>query len=104
MNKTFAATFAGAAFFVAAAGSGVAQTVDYGATEAMFGEPVTTSATGKPQRASDAPVTMDIITAEDIRRSAAREPPGPSLWSCAAPSVAAKRGRPAGRCDKGRRR
>lgn len=48
-----------------------AQTIDYGSLEALFGEPVTTSATGQPQRVPDAPVTMKIITAEDIRRSGA---------------------------------
>ncbi len=48
-----------------------AQTFDYGAFEQIFDEPVTTSATGKPQRKSEAPATMDIITAEDIRRSGA---------------------------------
>lgn len=44
--------------------------------EQLFGEPVTTSVTGSPQRASDAPATMLIITAEDIRRSGARDIPG----------------------------
>jgi iron complex outermembrane receptor protein len=53
------------------AGTARAQTVDYGALEQVFGEPVTTSATGKPQKASDAPVTMEIITQDDIRRSGA---------------------------------
>ncbi len=53
----------------------VAQTMDYGALEELFGEPVTTSATGKPQRVTDAPVNMVIITAEDIRRSAANDIP-----------------------------
>ncbi len=48
-----------------------AQTIDYGPLEEMFGEPVTTSATGKPQRSSEAPVAMDIVSAEDIRRSGA---------------------------------
>ena len=48
-----------------------AQTVDHTAFEQMFGEPVTTSATGKPQRASEVPTEMDIVTAEDIRRSGA---------------------------------
>jgi len=48
-----------------------AQTVDYTAAEQLFGEPVTTSVTGKPQRASDVPAEMDIVTAEDIRRSGA---------------------------------
>ncbi|MBV8165554.1 MAG: TonB-dependent receptor plug domain-containing protein, partial [Alphaproteobacteria bacterium] len=48
-----------------------AQSVDYGALEQLFGEPVTTSAIGKPQRASDVPVHMEIITQDDIRRSGA---------------------------------
>jgi iron complex outermembrane receptor protein len=48
-----------------------AQTFDYGELEKIFDEPVTTSATGKPQRKSETPATMDIITAEDIRRSGA---------------------------------
>lgn len=48
-----------------------AQTVDYDAAEQMFGEPVTTSATGKPQRVSDAPTEMDIVTTDEIRRSGA---------------------------------
>ena len=49
-----------------------AQSIDYSTMQEMFGEPVTTSATGKPQRMSDAPVTMDILTQDDIRRSGAR--------------------------------
>jgi outer membrane receptor for ferrienterochelin and colicins len=52
-----------------------AQSIDYGALEKLFGEPVTTSATGKPQRASEVPVTMDIITADEIRRSGATSIP-----------------------------
>lgn len=52
-----------------------AQSVDYGALQQMFGEPVTTSATGKPQRASDVPVTMEIISADEIRRSGAVDIP-----------------------------
>jgi outer membrane receptor protein involved in Fe transport len=48
-----------------------AQSIDYGALEQLFGEPVTTSATGSPQRASDAPANMVIITQADIRRSGA---------------------------------
>jgi iron complex outermembrane receptor protein len=51
--------------------TGRAQVMDYGGLEAMFGEPVTTSATGSPQKAADAPVNMEIITADDIRRSGA---------------------------------
>lgn len=49
----------------------MAQSIDYSTMEEIFGEPVTTSATGKPQRMSDVPVTMEILTQEDIRRSGA---------------------------------
>jgi outer membrane receptor for ferrienterochelin and colicins len=52
------------------------QSVDYGALEQLFKEPVTASVTGSPQRASDAPSNMEIITAEDIRRSGAKDIPG----------------------------
>ncbi|MDO9713074.1 TonB-dependent receptor plug domain-containing protein [Paracraurococcus lichenis] len=58
-----------------AGGPAAAQGLDYGALEALFEEPVTTSATGKPQRASEVPVAMDIITAEQIRRSGAHDIP-----------------------------
>lgn len=53
-----------------------AQEVDYGALEQLFGAPVTTSATGSPQLASQAPADMQIITADDIRRSGATDIPG----------------------------
>ncbi len=53
-----------------------AENVDYGSLEQMFGEPVTTSATGKPQRASDVPMAMTIITADQIRHAAALDIPG----------------------------
>jgi outer membrane receptor for ferrienterochelin and colicins len=52
------------------------QAMDYGALQQLFGEPVTTSVTGSPQRASQVPADMEIITAEDIRRSGARDIPG----------------------------
>ncbi len=48
-----------------------AQSIDYGTMEELFGEPVTTSATGKPQRSSEVPLTMEILTQDDIRRSGA---------------------------------
>ena len=48
-----------------------AQSVNYGALEELYGEPVTTSATGKPQKASEAPANLEIITQDDIRRSGA---------------------------------
>jgi iron complex outermembrane receptor protein len=53
-----------------------AQSIDYGALEQLFQEPVTTSATGSPQRVADVPANMEIVTAEDIRRSGAYDLPG----------------------------
>lgn len=52
-----------------------AKDIDYNAFSSLFGEPVTTGATGVPQRASDVPVNMTILSADDIRRSAARTIP-----------------------------
>ncbi len=52
-----------------------AQTMDYGSLEQLFGEPVTTSATGSPQRVTEVPANMIIVTADDIRRSGARDIP-----------------------------
>jgi outer membrane receptor for ferrienterochelin and colicins len=52
-----------------------AQQVDYNALQDVFGEPVTTSVTGSPQPASQAPADMQIITADDIRRSGATSIP-----------------------------
>lgn len=59
----------------AVAAPAAAQSIDYGSLEQMFNEPVTTSATGSPLRASQAPVDMDIITAADIKRSGATDLP-----------------------------
>jgi len=53
-----------------------AQTVDYGALEQLFGQAVTTSATGSPKNESDVPVNMQIVTADEIRRSGAQDIPG----------------------------
>ena len=52
-----------------------AQSIDYGSLEQLFKEPVTTSVDGSPQRASEVPATMEIITAEEIRRSGAKDIP-----------------------------
>jgi outer membrane receptor for ferrienterochelin and colicins len=64
---------------ILALGTGVrsvrAQSVNYGALEALYGEPVTTSVTGKPQIASNAPADLTIITQNDIRRSGANNIP-----------------------------
>ena len=57
--------------WILAASPVIAQSVDYSGFEQLFGEPVTTSATGKPQRISEVPANMEIITADDIRRSGA---------------------------------
>ena len=80
----------GAAMLLVVVPRAQAQTIDYGALESLFGEPITTSATGKPQRAPDVPVKMEIITADDIRRSGARDIPqvlqnvaGMSVWQWA---------------------
>jgi outer membrane receptor for ferrienterochelin and colicins len=48
-----------------------AQAVNYDSLQKLFNEPVTTSATGKPQRASDISLSMTILTADDIRRTGA---------------------------------
>lgn len=53
-----------------------AQKVDHAELEATLGEPVTTSVTGKPQRASEASAALTIITREQIARSPARDVPG----------------------------
>jgi iron complex outermembrane receptor protein len=55
--------------------SAFAQSVDYGSLEAVFGEPVTTSATGLAQRVSEVPADMTIITADEIRQSGSRNIP-----------------------------
>ncbi|MDH3658780.1 MAG: TonB-dependent receptor plug domain-containing protein, partial [Alphaproteobacteria bacterium] len=58
-----------------AVGQASAQTIDHGGLSALFGESVTTSATGVPQRESDVPVSMDIVTAEEIKQSGLRDIP-----------------------------
>ena len=52
-----------------------AENMDYGTLQEMFGEPVTTSATGVPQRASEVAANMTIITADEIRQSGSRQIP-----------------------------
>lgn len=64
------------AAFAAVPGYAAADNLDRTAYEALFGEPVTTSATGAPQRATEVPVNMVIITQEEIRRSGAVDLPG----------------------------
>ncbi len=69
--KRFLFTAASCAMLAATSVPAYAQSIDYQTMEELFGEPVTTSATGKPQRMSEAPATMEILTQEDIRRSGA---------------------------------
>ncbi|WP_374467788.1 TonB-dependent receptor plug domain-containing protein [Phenylobacterium sp.] len=69
----FAAGAAGLA--LTAALPAAAQSIDYGSLQELFNEPVTTSATGSPQRASEAPADMQIISQDDIRRSGATDLP-----------------------------
>ncbi len=64
--------FAGLVFNGSAAN---AQSIDYGSLESLFGEPVTTSATGSPQRSTEVPVDMTIISADDIKHSGAHDLP-----------------------------
>lgn len=68
------ALLAGAAAF-SAAGPLPAQAVDYAGLQELLGEPVTTSVIGKPQRASDVPASVTIITHDEIERSPARNVP-----------------------------
>jgi outer membrane receptor for ferrienterochelin and colicins len=75
MKTQFPLTSIGLALALTAAGSVHAQTIDYGELESLFKEPVTTSATGKPQRQTEVPATMEIISADDIRRSGANDIP-----------------------------
>ena len=48
-----------------------AQSPDNGILAEIFNEPVTSSATGRPQLVSEAPANMEIITQDEIRRSGA---------------------------------
>lgn len=74
MKKTLLAGVS-AGLLVAAASAAHAQSIDYGSLEQLFNEPVTTSATGAPQRSTEAPVDMTIISAADITRSGAVDLP-----------------------------
>lgn len=60
---------------LAVASGARAQSVNYGQLEQFFGEPVTTSAIGSPQKATDAPANMEIINSDEIRRTGATNLP-----------------------------
>jgi iron complex outermembrane receptor protein len=53
-----------------------AQAVDYATLQDTIGEPVTTSVTGRPQRASETPASIEIITRDQIAHSPALDVPG----------------------------
>jgi outer membrane receptor for ferrienterochelin and colicins len=69
MNKKHLLAGVAAGLSLASALPAAAQSIDYGSLQAMFNEPVTTSATGSPQRSTEVPVDMTIISAADIKRS-----------------------------------
>lgn len=52
-----------------------ANTIHYEDLEKIFGEKITISATGKPQKLSDVSLEMEILSEEEIRRSGARDIP-----------------------------
>lgn len=74
--KVLSAVCAVAAAIATTPQHAAAQAPDRTALEQLFGEAVTTSATGAPQRVTEAPVNMIILTQEDIRRSGAADLPG----------------------------
>jgi outer membrane receptor for ferrienterochelin and colicins len=75
MKKTLLAGVSAGLLVAAAASAASAQSIDYGSLEQLFNEPVTTSVTGAPQRSTEAPVDMTIISAADIQRSGATDLP-----------------------------
>jgi outer membrane receptor for ferrienterochelin and colicins len=67
---------ASGALLLLSAASAFAQSMNYNSLESLFGETVTASATGLPQRTTEVPADMIVVTADDIRRSGARDVPG----------------------------
>lgn len=76
MKKSILFAGAAAGLSLAVAMPAAAQSIDYGALQDLFGEAVTTSATGSPQRSTEAPADMQIISADEIRRSGETSLPG----------------------------
>ena len=75
MKKPLLSATAIASLALCGAQTARAQSIDYGSLQQLFNEPVTTSATGSPMRATEVPVDMTIITADDIKRSGATDLP-----------------------------
>ncbi len=65
-----------AAALIATPAAANAQSIDYQMMGDMFGEPVTTGATGAPQRSTEVPATMIIITQDDIASAPEYDIPG----------------------------
>ncbi|WP_306015461.1 TonB-dependent siderophore receptor [Oceanicaulis sp. MMSF_3324] len=65
-----------AAALIATSAAANAQSIDYQVMGEMFGEPVTTGATGAPQRSTDVPATMIIITQDEIAQAPEYDIPG----------------------------
>lgn len=75
MKRQILLAGAAASLALACAMPASAQSIDYGSLEELFNEPVTTSATGSPQRSTEVPVDMTIVSAADIKRSGATDLP-----------------------------
>ena len=75
-TTTLLTTISAFALSAAFSASASAQQLDYTSMSEMFGEPVTAGATGAPQRASDVPATMIIITQDEIARFPEYDIPG----------------------------
>ena len=75
MKKLLATSAIALALATTGGGDAKAQAIDYGSLKELFGQPVTTSANGSPQKESEVPLNMEIITQEDIKRSGARTIP-----------------------------
>ena len=56
-------------------GQALAQSMDHSGLRSIFGEPVTSSANGSPQKESEVPLNMEIITQDDIKKMGARSIP-----------------------------
>ncbi|WP_417482201.1 TonB-dependent receptor plug domain-containing protein [Maricaulis sp.] len=75
-TTTFLTTISAIALSAAFSAGVSAQELDYTSMSEMFGEAVTAGATGAPQRASDVPATMIIITQDEIARFPEYDIPG----------------------------
>jgi len=74
MRKIYLFQLAGLYFLTTSSGAN-AQSINYDEYKSLFGEPVTISANGTPQRLSDVTLNMEIITSEEIEHMGARSIP-----------------------------